>query len=81
MNSGSQVERIRFGFSPQRGVCQKLVAVFWGDRINQQEFINLISQKSARKSLIAAWYSEGFNVEEEETLADGTVRVVVGWWV
>ena len=53
------------------------MAVFWGDRINQQEFINLISQKSARKSLISAWYSEGFNVEEEETLADGTVRL---WW-
>jgi len=30
---------------------------------------------------MSAVHSEGFNVEEEETLADGTVRVVVGWWV
>jgi hypothetical protein len=25
--------------------------------------------------------TEGFDVEEEEVLADGTVRVVVGKWV
>jgi hypothetical protein len=25
--------------------------------------------------------TEGFNVEEEEVLADGTVRVIVGRWV
>jgi len=61
----------------RNGEDYELVADFWGARINQQEFINLISQKSARKSLISAWYSEGFNVEEEETLADGTVRL---WW-
>jgi hypothetical protein len=30
---------------------------------------------------MAAVQSEGFHVEEEETLADGTVRVVVGRWV
>lgn len=52
-----------------------------GSRINQHEFINSMSQKSAHKSLMSAVHSEGFNVEEEETLADGTVRVVVGWWV
>ena len=59
----------------------ELVADFWGARINQQEFVNSISQKYARKSLMAAVQSEGFHVEEEETLADGTVRVVVGRWV
>ena len=59
----------------------ELVADFWGARINQQEFVNSISQKYAHKTLMAAVQSEGFNVEAEETLADGTVRVVVGRWV
>ncbi|MEG4110671.1 MULTISPECIES: DUF1257 domain-containing protein [Microcoleus] len=63
------------------GEDYELVADFWGARINQQEFVNSISQKYARKSLMAAVQSEGFNVEEEETLADGTLRVVVGRWV
>ncbi|TAE98685.1 MAG: DUF1257 domain-containing protein [Oscillatoriales cyanobacterium] len=63
------------------GEDYELVADFWGARINQQEFVNSISQKYARKSLMAAVQSEGFNVEEEEILADGTVRVVVGRWV
>jgi hypothetical protein len=30
---------------------------------------------------MAAVQEQGFNVEEEETLQDGTVRVVVGRWV
>ncbi|MGL5059023.1 MAG: DUF1257 domain-containing protein [Microcoleus sp.] len=59
----------------------ELIADFWGARINQQQFVNSISQLYARKTLMAAVQSEGFTVEEEETLADGTVRVVVGRWV
>lgn len=65
----------------RNGEDYELVADFWGARINRQEFINSIGQKYARKSLMAAVHLEGFNVEEEETLADGTVRVVVGKWV
>ena len=65
----------------RNGEDYELVADFWGARINRQDFINSIGQKYARKSLMAAVESEGFNVEEEETLADGTVRVVVGKWV
>lgn len=59
----------------------ELVADFWGAKINQQEFINRISQKYAHKTLMESIQSEGFNVEEEEVLEDGTVRVVVGRWV
>ncbi|MEI6443060.1 MAG: DUF1257 domain-containing protein [Nostocales cyanobacterium ELA583] len=59
----------------------ELVADFWGAKINQQEFINNISQKYAHKTLMETIQTEGFNVEEEEVLADGTVRVLVGRWV
>jgi hypothetical protein len=68
------------GFRQQGGIYE-LVADFWGAKINQQDFINKISQKYAHKTLMETIQTEGFNVEEEEVLADGTVRVVVGKWV
>ncbi|MBE9125838.1 MULTISPECIES: DUF1257 domain-containing protein [unclassified Coleofasciculus] len=63
------------------GENYELVADFWGARINQQEFINSINQKYGHKMLMHSVQEQGFNVEEEETLDDGTVRVVVGRWV
>jgi len=63
------------------GENYELVADFWGARINQQEFVNEISQKYARQTLMSTVQEQGFNIEEEETLEDGTVRVVVGRWV
>jgi hypothetical protein len=59
----------------------ELVADFWGARINQQEFLNPILQKYAHKTLMASVQEQGFDVESQETLEDGTVRVVVGKWV
>jgi hypothetical protein len=65
----------------QQGENYEIIADFWGAKINQQEFINNITQKYAHKNLMATIETEGFNVEEEEILEDGTVRVVVGRWV
>ena len=65
----------------KNGEGYELVADFWGAKINQQEFINNISQKYAHKTLMETIQTEGFSVEEEEVLADGTVRVLVGRWV
>ncbi|MTJ30638.1 DUF1257 domain-containing protein [Aphanizomenon sp. UHCC 0183] len=65
----------------KNGEGYELVADFWGAKINQQEFINNISQKYAHKTLMETIQTKGFNVEEEEVLADGTVRVLVGRWV
>ena len=65
----------------KNGEGYELVADFWGAKINQQEFINNISQKYAHKTLMETIQTEGFNVEEEEVLADGTLRVIVGRWV
>jgi hypothetical protein len=65
----------------QEGENYELVADFWGAKINEQDFINSITQKYAHKTLMISLQTEGFNVEEEEVLQDGTVRVVVGRWV
>ena len=65
----------------KNGEGYELVADFWGAKINQQEFVNNISQKYAHKTLMKTIQTEGFNVEEEEVLADGTLRVIVGRWV
>ncbi len=59
----------------------ELVADFWGAGINQAEFVNSIMHKYAHKALMETVQKQGFNVEEEEVLEDGTVRVVVGRWV
>jgi hypothetical protein len=65
----------------RNGEDYELVADFWGARINQEQFINSITQKYAHKTLMSAVEEQGFSVEEEETLEDGTVRVIVGRWV
>ena len=46
-----------------------------------QSVMNEITQRYAHKTLMATAQQEGLNVEEEEVLADGTIRVVVGRWV
>lgn len=63
------------------GENYEITADFWGARINQQEFVNSITKKYAYKTLMSTVQEQGFNVEEEEVLEDGTVRVVVGKWV
>jgi len=63
------------------GENYELVADFWGARIDQKAFVNSILQKYAHNTLMASVQSQGFDVEEQETLEDGTMRVVVGRWV
>ncbi|MDZ8032988.1 DUF1257 domain-containing protein [Nostoc sp. DedSLP04] len=63
------------------GENYEIVADFWGAKIYQQQLVNSISQKYAHKTLMATVQEQGFNVEDEEVLEDGTVRVVVGRWV
>jgi hypothetical protein len=68
------------GFN-REGENYQLIADFWGAKINQTEFINKISQKYAHYTLMEQINQQGFNIEEQETLEDGTIRVVVGKWV
>lgn len=40
-----------------------------------------VSVKSMHKTLMNSVQEQGFDIEEEEVLEDGTVKVVVGKWV
>lgn len=65
----------------RNGEVYEIVSDFWGAKINQKEFVNSISQKYAHRTLMNSVQEQGFDIEEEEVLEDGTVRVVVGKWV
>lgn len=64
----------------QAGDTYELVADFWGARINQDSFIKAVTQKYAHKMLLTTATAQGYSIESEEQLQDGTVRVVVGRW-
>ena len=64
----------------RNGKSYEIVADFWGAKINQRKFVNQISQKYAHKTLMQSVQEQGFDIETEEVLEDGTVRVVVGTW-
>ncbi|MEA5467837.1 DUF1257 domain-containing protein [Spirulina sp. 06S082] len=65
----------------QNGETYNVIADFWGVDLDRQEFLNSIHQKYAHRTLLTAVQDQGFNLEEQETLNDGTVRVVVGRWI
>lgn len=46
-----------------------------------QEWLNRLTQRYGYHALMATAPAQGFSIEEEETLEDGTIRVVVARWV
>ncbi len=58
-----------------------LVADFWGARIDEKRFLAEVTRRYAYKALHQSAAAQGFTVEQEETLPDGSIRVVVGRWV
>jgi len=63
------------------GETYELVADLWGVKTDVQNLVDTVTQAYAHSLLMTSVREQGFNVEEEETLADGTIRVVVGKWV
>jgi hypothetical protein len=59
----------------------EVIADFWGTQMNQKQFLDEIQRKYAYRMLMNTVAQEGYNVEAEEVMADGSVRVVVGRWV
>lgn len=58
-----------------------LVADLWGAGIDPKTFLEPILQRYAHKSLLRSAREQGYTIEAEEVLEDGTIRVVVGRWV
>jgi hypothetical protein len=59
----------------------EIVADFSAAGINQSQFVNEIQQKYAHQMLLHTAATQGYSIEAEEVLEDGTVRVVVGRWI
>lgn len=69
------------GFQRQEdGQFQAIISEYDCHRYSQ-EWLNNLTQRYAYHALIATAPEQGFTIEEEETLSDGTVRVVVSRWV
>lgn len=49
--------------------------------IYSHQWINQLTQRYGYHQLLATAPAQGFAIEEQETLADGTIRLVVGRWV
>ena len=58
----------------------ELVADMWGIALNVEEFLGLITQQYAAKTVLQSANQQGFVIEEQEILEDGTVRIVIGRW-
>jgi Protein of unknown function (DUF1257) len=69
------------GFRKDGDDNYELIADFWGTGINQAQFVNEIQQKYAHQMLLHTAATQGYSIEAEEVLEDGTVRVVVGRWI
>ena len=65
----------------KNGDTYELVSDFWGAQIDQKAFLEPILQTYAHKNLIASARKQGYAIEAQETLEDGTIRLVVGRWV
>ncbi|HBB33025.1 MAG TPA: hypothetical protein DDZ80_06720 [Cyanobacteria bacterium UBA8803] len=69
------------GFKRQEdGQFEAIISEY--DRTNySQDWLNRLTQRYGYHGLMATAPAEGFTVEEDETLADGTIRVVVARWI
>ena len=69
------------GFRKDGDDNYEIIADFWGAGINQTQFVNQIQQKYAHQMLLHTATTQGYIIEAEEVMEDGTVRVVVGRWI
>ncbi|NUN65005.1 DUF1257 domain-containing protein [Pseudanabaena biceps] len=58
----------------------ELVADMWGVAMNVEEFVGEVNQKYAASMVLQSATQQGFAIEQQEVLEDGTVRIVVGRW-
>ncbi|MGK7873313.1 MAG: DUF1257 domain-containing protein [Xenococcaceae cyanobacterium] len=69
------------GFKRQQDGTFKAIISEYDRYKYSQQWLNQLTQRYGYHTLMATAPVQGFTVEEEETLEDGTIRVVVGRWV
>ncbi|MFN9644910.1 MAG: DUF1257 domain-containing protein [Cyanobacteriota bacterium] len=72
---------IGFTFNTQSG-CYELVADLdlWRQPIPVERFLSLLTQRYALRTILAASAAEGFQVNEQTNLQDGSIELVVSRW-
>ncbi|MGB3518746.1 MAG: DUF1257 domain-containing protein [Leptolyngbya sp. DLM2.Bin15] len=69
------------GFKRQAdGTYQAIISDYDRGHDYGQDWLNQLTQRYGYHHLKAIAPAQGFAIEEEETLADGTIRLVVGRW-
>jgi hypothetical protein len=58
----------------------ELIADLWGIAMNVEDFLGALNQQYATKNVIQSATEQGFAIEQQEVLEDGTVRIVIGRW-
>ncbi|MBW4582861.1 MAG: DUF1257 domain-containing protein [Tildeniella nuda ZEHNDER 1965/U140] len=69
------------GFQRQQDGTFEAIISEYDRRKYAQPWLNQVMQRYGYHALMATAPAQGFTVEEEEVLADGTIRVVVGRWI
>jgi hypothetical protein len=69
------------GFKRQLDGSFEAIISEYDRRQYSQQWINRVTQRYGYHALMHTAPEQGFSIESEETLEDGTIRVVVGRWV
>jgi Protein of unknown function (DUF1257) len=68
------------GFKQQADGSYEAIISEYDRQVYSQSWLNQLTQRYGYHTLMATVPQQGFNVEAEEVMADGTIRVVVGRW-
>jgi hypothetical protein len=79
----SPVDGGDFGFTCNaESGCYELVADLdlWRQPVPVERFLSLLTQRYALRTILAASEAEGFQVNEQTNLQDGSIELVVSRW-
>jgi hypothetical protein len=68
------------GFKQQADGTYEAVISEYDRKHYSQQWLNHLTQRYGYHALMSSALEQGFAIEEQETLEDGTIRVVVGKW-
>lgn len=58
----------------------EMITDLYGVALNVEEFVAAVHQQYATKIVLQSASQQGFAIEQQEILEDGTIRIVVGRW-